>query len=414
MENQNTDRDPDVVSFVTFKGLRNEVTPERFEMGDLARADNIDIDMSGRIGRRKGSSLLVAGAAHSLWSDDEDTVCFFGQGNTLYSMSPTLVPTPVTQLLSGGRISFTKVNDRTYFTNAVDTGVIEQGAARSWGVVPPTLPGVNFSVGNMNAGTYQYTMTFVRSDGQESGAPMPGLFQIVADGGSVEFVNIPVSTDPDVVAKNIYMSPPNGEQLFMALVLANSITQASYANDATELTVPIESLFLTNAPPGQLVAFYRSRMWVAVGDTLYPSKEFDYERFDPREYIQMDGRITLLAPMTDKEITDAGRSSGFFVGTEKSCGVLVGSEPGQFQYVPKTSYGAIFGTLAYIDGSVFRDGSAGARPLPMWITPKGAVVGLPEMLITNLTVSKFRFPVGKQGAAVYLDSPNRYIATSFD
>lgn len=411
-DNQTTERDPDVVSYTAWTGLRNEVTPERFDQGDLAVADNIDIDQSGRIARRDGFTLQIAGPAHSIWSDREQSVCFFAQGNVLYSLNETLVPSQVTALQAATQLSFEKVNDRTYFTNGVDTGVIEQGAARSWGVVPPTLPGVNVSVGSLTCGTYQFTMTYVRDDGQESGAPMAAIVQVEADGAGLDFFGIPSSTDPTVVAKNIYLSPPNGEQMFLALVIANAQATASYTNDATELTVPLESEFLVPAPAGQIVAYYRGRMWVAVGNVLCPSQPFDYERFDLRDYLQLDGRITLLAAVTDKELTEAARSSGFFIGTDKSCGVLVGSNPEDFQYVPKTSYGAIPGCLTFVDGSLFQDGSAGARELPMWLTSLGVCVGMIDMTIKNLTRTRYSFPVGNQGAAVYLPEPNRFIATS--
>lgn len=412
-ENQDAERDQDVVAYSSFSGLRNDVTRERFSAGDLEVADNIDIDVSGRISRRDGFTLQQAGATHSLWADPQQTICLYAQGNVLYSMSTNSEKTALVALKSATPISYFKVNDRVYFSNGVDTGVIEQGAVRSWGVVPPTLPAITMGVGQMPAGTYQVTMTYVRTDGQESGAPEAAIVQMAADGGSLQFSNIPVSADPDVIAKNIYISPTNGEQLMLALVLANAATTASYANDATELDVPLESQFLVAAPAGQIVSFYRGRMWVAVGDLLLPSQPFDYERFDLREYIPMDGRITLLGPVTDKEMfADSARSSGFYIGTDRSCGILVGADPSDFKYIPKMNYGAVPGSMAMVDGSLFQDGSAGARELPVWLTTQGICVGMVDFTIKNLTRTRFNFDVGQQGAAVFLTDPNRFIATS--
>ena len=63
------ERDRDVVTYVAFNGLRNDVSSERFDIGDLEVADNIDIDKTGRIARRAGYTSVTAGAAHSLWAD---------------------------------------------------------------------------------------------------------------------------------------------------------------------------------------------------------------------------------------------------------------------------------------------------------------------------------------------------------
>lgn len=412
-DNQEPQRDQDVVAYTVFNGLRNDVSPERFSAGDLEVADNIDIDKTGRVARRAGYTQQVAGATHSLWSNPQGTLCFFAQGNVLRQLNADYSSTPVVTLSNGDPIWFEQVNDRVYFSNGTDTGVIEQGgAARSWGVAPPALPDVVLGTGNMFAGTYLFTMTWLCDDGQESGATTAATVQIPADGGAITFTNLPIPTDSRVVAKAIYLTMPNGEDLFQALVLPASAARATYANDTLELNLPCDSLLLQAAPPGQIVAYYRGRMWVAQGDVLYPSEPFAYERFDPRANLQLDGRITMLAALTDKELYDTGKNSGFFIGTDRSCGVLVGSSPEDFQYVPKTSYGAIFGAMDKIDGSVFQDGSTGAMELPAWLTTDGICVGMPGMTIRNLTRTRYTFPVGTRGAGLFMPGPNRLILTN--
>ena len=172
--------------------------------------------------------------------------------------------------------------------------------------------------------------------------------------------------------------------------------------------------FLSPPPAGQLVGFHRGCLLVAKEEMLYPSEPYAYELFDHRRAIALDDRITLIASMEDKERPGEGegQNSGLFIGTERSCGVLIGKDPNGFQYIPKMDYGAIQGTLAYIDGSVFGDNKAGARPLPVWITTKGLCAGMPQMEIINLTRTKFTFPVGNYGASVFLPEGNRLIMTT--
>ena len=408
-DNQSLQRDEDVVVYSAFGGLRNDVTPERFSNTDLAFASNVDIDKSGRVFRRQGFTLQRAGAAHSLWADSTQTVCMFVSSGQLMQLHADMSATALAALRDGlSRTDFERVNDRVYFSNGTDTGVFENGAVRSWGLTSPMLPGVSPTVGAMPPGQYQFAMTWLRNDGQESGTGAAGVVA-VTDGGAA--FALPVSADPTVVGKVLYVSTCNGDQLFQAAVLPNAQTAFTYANDTTELSTGLETQFRQAPPAGQLIAWYRGRMFVAVGSVLFYSDPFAYELFDLRRYIDLDGRVTMLAPMTDKELSDAGRASGFFIGTDKSCGVLAGSDPDSFQYIPKTAYGAIPGALDYVDGALFRDGATSARPLPMWLSTQGVCVGMPDLQVHNLTRSRYGYAVAGQGAALFMDGPNRFIAT---
>jgi hypothetical protein len=263
----------------------------------------------------------------------------------------------------------------------------------------------------MPAGKYLFTMSWLRASGQESGAPLAGLIDLPVD-SAIEFT-LPVSTHPDVVGKILYLSPPNSEHMFEAAALANSLTSLAWQSDPSSLSEPITVQFMQPAPAGQLVAFFRGRMYVAVGDTLYRSEPYDYELFDLRRYVRLDGRITLLAPFSDKDRgSDASRDSGFFIGTDRSCGILAGTDADDVQYVPKTDYGAIFGALDYADGTLIGTGETGARMLPIWLTTQGICVGLPDLQIVNRTQARYDFPAAGRGAALFMPGPKRFIATA--
>lgn len=409
-ENQTLQRDPDVVTYEKFKGLRSDVTPERFDPEDLAVGLNIDIDKTGRISRRDGYTLALGGRAHSLWADELQEFCLFVAGTSLMRLSPTFTAQSLAALTSPERMSFARVSERIYFTNGIDTGVIERDArVRSWGLPVPPLPVPTLTVGQMPAGLYQFALTQLRDDGQESGAARAGTIE-VPDGAGLDFALPPAA--PEAVARVLYLSTPNGEVLYVAAQLDAQASSYRYTGDTLELNLPLTTQFLQAAPAGQLIAYYRGRMYVAVGDVLYPSSAFGYELFDVREYVPLDGRITMLAPMTDREQAERGMASGFFLGTDRSCGVLIGNAPGDFQYVPKADYGAIPGALAYVDGALFGDDSLGARPLPVWLTTQGLCVGMPDMAIRNLTRSHYTFAAAGLGAALFMPGPNRFIATA--
>lgn len=415
MAAQNTqfspDRDKDAVVYAVFDGLRNDVSPERFELGDLAVADNVNIDKSGRLTRRGGSTLIAGGARHSLWADELQEVCLLVTGGQLHRVNPDLSSTAVAALADGlSPVSYTRVSDRVYFANGRDTGIFEAGAVRSWGMPVAPLPSAAAAFGQMSAGTYQFAMTWLRTDGQESGCMQAGQITLGA-GGGITF-STPAAAPAGVVAALLYVSPANSDVLLFAgqVVPGGSLL---WQRDPSELSLPLATQSLSPPPAGHLVAYYRGHLFVAVGDTIFMSQPYAYELFDLRRYLQLDGRITLLAPFMDKERSIAsGDASGFFIGTDRSMGVMSGTDPDNFQYVPKVDYGAVQGTLQYVDGSLVRDGGAGARKLPMWLSAKGVCIGLPDLLINNLTRSRFSFDAGGQGAAIFMPNPNRFIATS--
>lgn len=404
------ERDPDLVAYSAFSGVRNDVTPERFDPNDLYSGDNIDIDKSGGISRRGGFVKRSATATHSVWGDN-GALGFCVQGSTLKQIAADYT---LTTVLSGltllQRMAYAKVNDQVFLTNSQVAKIFEAGAIRSWGLTPPSLPSVAVGVGYMPAGAYQYVTTYVRNDGQESGAVAAARVTVPAN-GKLTFTLIP-SADPGVVQQNVYLSTSNGDVLYLALEVAASITTATYNGDCTEFNYELKTQFFSPPPAGQVIGYYRSRMFVAVNDVIYPSEPFAYELFDLRNYIPMNGRVTMIAPMEDKELYERGHNSGLFLGTDRSCGVLVGNDPDTFQYVPKTDYGAVLGALDYMDGSLFGDGSAGARQLPAWLTQQGICVGTPGLEIKNLTRTRFTFTSEVQGAALFRPGPNQLIAVS--
>ncbi len=440
------------MEFRAFTGIRNDRPVERFDPNDLSVAQNIDIDNSGAISRRPGYTLRAAGAKHSLWSDDDETIVLYVSGTSLMRLNADLSGTVLmTGLTAGLRMAYWKALDRVYFTNGQQSGVLDNGTVRSWGLAVPPQPSVSIIAGAMPAGSYQYTVTYFRNDGQESGAALAGKIDITATGSlqpyspvpnqyglhggpvyvgqssggqpaatysatPAEIINdsgigglmfsLPVSSDPTVVSKGIYISTRNSEVMYLAMVVPNSAASASYTESTAELNLPLVTQFLTPPPAGHIVRDYRGVMYVASGDTIYPSEEYAYELFDSRKGIPLNGRVTLVEAMDNTD------GNGLFIGTDRACGILAGNGIADFEYVPKMNYGAIEGASVRVDGSLYGDDSAGARILPMWLTTQGICVGLPNMEIHNLTRTRYRIAASGKGSGVFLPGPNRLILTA--
>ncbi len=348
--------------FKSFAGLRNTVALERFDPSDLVIARNLDIDESGRLFRRDGyTSMLGAVGAHSLSAEGD--LATFVQGTSLKRLWPDYSTTVLRSVTADLVVRYQSVIGRTYYSNGVENGVIEGGASRSWGITPPSSAGVaTASAGMLPAGRYQWTMTFVRFDGQESGALVTGAIDL-PDNSGISFSNLPVSSDTDIAYKVLYLTPTNGEVFYEALTVLAAATTASYINDGVELTRPLETLHLKEPPAGNVLGYYRGHMLVAVGAFLFYSKPYAYELFDLRDYLNFDGAITLIAPVED----------GIYVCTQTHHYWLPGLTPAEWSLNVKAVTGAIPGSLTYVEGRDVGEGRDGR--VALWLSQAGTCMG---------------------------------------
>jgi hypothetical protein len=101
-----------------FTGGIDNINPVRSLAPDTLReAVGIDIDNIGNAETHPGLTTEVAGAAHSLWSNQAGTISLFAKGTSLYSdiSSPSVIDT----IASGRPLSFDEINDEIYYSNGI-------------------------------------------------------------------------------------------------------------------------------------------------------------------------------------------------------------------------------------------------------------------------------------------------------
>lgn len=378
--------DKDVATFSQFKGLRNTVGPESFEIGDLEAALNVDVTDELRVRRRRGYGAFVAGAYHSLFANGEVMVAV--TGTSLVRITPEGVSSTLrTGLTSGARLAYSAVGDRIYYSNRTQTGCVQAGVHRSWGLdIPTSQPTASVVGGSMQPGTYQYALTYVRDDGQESGTGLAGSVTLRSRGG-IRFDAIPVSADPTVTAKRLYISPPDGDAMYYALGLHASDTSATVYS-ARDGTMILATQFKGPPPAGTCLAHYNGHALVAVGNRLYFSEPYAPELFDLRRGYRFSSPITLVAPVDD----------GLYLGIETEVIFLEGRDVTELVYRPRCDYGAILGTLAYCSADDINKNTQGRAAV--FATTQGVCAGFNGGQIVNLTQERFNYPVTKRGAAV--------------
>lgn len=391
------------IEFQAFAGLRNNTAAERLDLKDLQVAENVDIDDTGRIVRRLGKTSRLAGATHSIWSPDK-SICLAVQGTTLKRVRATgtasySLSTLRAGLTSGARMSYWAVNGAVYYSNGFETGIVQDGASRSWGLENPIgQPGATRIGGYLPAGRYQFALTYRRNDGQESGTGIAGTIDLASKGG-IRFTGIPVSSDATVSHKVVYLTATNDELLYRAMVIANADTSAEYRNEGYDLRIPLKTQFGETAPAGQFVAWYRGHMLVASGSVLWRSMPFRHELFMlDKAFNVFAADINLLAPVND----------GVYIGADKTY-FLSGKSPDAWGLNRVAEYGAIPGTASY---PVAEAGYAGEGIVALWASERGHCAGGDGGAFRNLTESRFSYPTAQRGAGIMrqLKGLNQYLA----
>ncbi len=370
-----------------FLGLRNNVPADRFALGDLTAATNVDIDDAKRIARRTGySAAVLAGAYKSVWSNGAVALAVRSE-TELIGISPAYVASVLRSGLTPGLdMSYTAPAGAVYYSNGLETGVVQDGRSRSWGLTVPTVPVATETGGVLPAGLYQYAVAYRRADGQISGTLRAGVIALTL--GGLQLSDISVSSDPDVVDKLVYCSRADGDTLYLVGVLPAATTTFSYRL-YSDATVVLQTQHLLPAPAGQLVDSFSGRTLVAAGGTLYYSEPYAPELFDLRKNYRLGAHITVLAALDD----------GVYVGTETQLLWMGGAVPEKWDVTPKLSYGAIRGTSAVCSRDMIDDG-ASDEFCAFFATTQGLCIGLGDGTVTNLTQSRFSYPIQERGAAV--------------
>jgi len=382
--------DEDLREHRDFTGLRNNVGAAGFDLGDLEVGLNVDIDDKGFLLRRKGhSAVVVAGVDRDLFA--AGSMCLGVGSNALKQILPDWSTIVLRTGLTPSRpLTYAAIGARVYYANGVDIGAVENGLHRSWGLAVPDFPVMAFVGGALRAGSYQVALTYLRADGQESGARISIVAHLVASDGGFE-LTLPVSTDPSVTHKTVYATARDGETLYRYAVVDNAVPTFAVREERPG-TVALATQFLV--PPNSLgtidhIAYANGRMLVAVGSRLYCSEPYAPELFDPRKSWPFLDAITMVAPLED----------GTWLGTKSQVIWLPNAEPEKWNFILKAPYGVIPGT-AYEDSlASVGDGSGKGRAV-FFATTQGLCVGASGGQMSNFTEGRFQYPMQERGAGI--------------
>lgn len=384
------------VTFSAFAGINNVLPPERIRAVptktdatcELVTASNVDIDNSGRLSRRAGTTQLVADSAHSLWSNGD--LCLYVTGNRLMQLRPDFTTaTLAAGLVPDLPVSYTEIAGSVYWSNGQQSGSFVNGRGRPWGMPVPELPGIEPIFGSLTAGDYQIVLTYRRADGEESGAGMAERISLPDNGGLRVTWSIPA--DPGIAEVVIYLTEPNGETLYQAFVAPAANGNADILS--AQLALPCNSQWLDAPPPGQCLAAHRGRIYIASGAFLYATTALGYSLCDLRDYLALDNtRIAFLVSV----------EHGLFIGTEKAVYFLAGDRLEELSLKVVVDAPAVARSAVNADGAlVTGDASLSGQVVALFATDIGVYLGSGDGSVSNMTTGRYRFDATPTGAAIF-------------
>lgn len=383
------------VPFKGFRSINNVDATFTKEFTDLERATNCDLDNKTRLRRRKGETLLFAGDTHSVFSND--AFALYRQGTSLYRLKDDFTGGVVikTGLTAGARMACMGIpGGRVFMSDGFFKGWTDGHDVHVWGIDPPSpAPVMVATSGRMPQGKYQVALTYLRKDGEESGAVRTALFE---GSGGIAFSSIPVSADPDVTEKCIYIARPGGKKRFRAMRIANATTSATYSGNALDTTIELKTQFMGPPPAGTILGWQHGRALVGYDCFLHHSEAWRPELFKPDSYTAFTSAVRMIAPL----------KGGVWVGTASEVAFLRGADIAAAEYELKARTAVMRGSVDYINGSRLLKGVPGIAAV--FTTEQGVCAGTEDGELVDITGDYYKPATAARGAALTRNTAGNY------
>lgn len=390
-----------------FAGINNRESAERISAGwvnkdprsqssqltaELVSAVNIDIDDSGKLITRSGTTLRLAGSYTSLWSDGRVTLAV--SGGSLKRIWPDFTTTTLRTNI-GPDVRYISLDDRVYWSDGLNScGVIDSGIARTWGIDHVPVKALTAISGTLRAGAYGVLLTAERGDGQESGATI-AQFITVNDGGGVT-ATWDTPADASVERVNMYVTDQNSTTFYLVGSEVASVGTHSYTGGSLGRT--LDTQWLEPPQPCTHITDFRGRIYTAVGEYVFASTVFGYELFDLRDYHTIDGyRITMLAAL----------DTGIFVGTDIGLYFLKGDNFDDFELQTIRFVGVVPGSEVFVDGfDVTGKPEFSGKTVVMFTSTGGMMVGLDDGVVVDMASDRYQIQTANKACAVFVNNTN--------
>lgn len=338
------------------RGVDNISLDQSVPADALRSVVNADILDDGAVRLRPGSTLRVAGNAHSAWGYADRLYAVVDGVLTAYTkdLAGVLTGTALRTGMSPDLpVSYLGIANDVYYTNNAVSGKIASGVHRPWGVERPTGQPVLAALtsGALHAGRYQVGVTFVDNLGEESGTGPLTPVQVAA-GGGIQLSLIPQPANATVSKVRVYVSEANGEVLYRYADVAVGTTSLNIARSAT-LGKVLDTQFLFPPVPGIALESFNGRIYIARSNLVFYTDALRYGAMRQTNYFAFENEVRLIK---------AG-ATGLWVATAADTHLLLGTGPENMQLTTPLSRGAVRGSAVDLPNGRM-----------MWVSSGGPVV----------------------------------------
>lgn len=170
----------------------------------------------------------------------------------------------------------------------------------------------------------------------------------------------------------------------------NGAVIGEYHNGQASLFPTTDKPFKTILPAGNAIAYFKGRLYVFRGNTLWISDVKPYNRTDLRYgFKQFPAKGVTIAPTID----------GIYAATEKAVYWLGGTNPLKMTLRQVSDRPGIDAPVQFVEADRFK-GIDFDGIVPVITTIDGISAGLPGGTLLNLTNDRYIMPTGTQGAAM--------------
>lgn len=363
-------------------GINNRSRPQDLGEGELRDAVNVDIYDKGNIRRRDGYVSRLAGG-HSLWSHPDIDYGLYVTGGELKHISRDLVATTI-RTVGPTWVSYAELNGDVYWVNGLQAGKVSDGADARFGIPIPAAPVVSaISYGGMFEGSYEVVLTAV-IDGEEGGASLGGIVEVPAN-GAIQ-VTLP---QPDVDSIRIYVSPFDGDALYLAADVPIGVTSYLVSNTGRQ---ELKTRYGGPPPAGKHICHHKGILYIADGKHIYHSDPYYHGLFNRRHgFLSVPFAVTGMVAVED----------GMFIGTEKRTFFMQGTSPVASNLLSASDRGMVAYSQTNIPNHLFGAQDISSAFCAAWWDDEGVLcVGRNGGIIQRITENRVAITEKAQSASI--------------
>ena len=342
------------------KGIQNLYDPAMTPKGAVVEANNVLIESDGSVIPRAGYAPVTTNV-HSLFKHNG---VVYGLYNGLVCELYESTARPLTNTAVTGKVTWGVLNGEPVLTNSTILARVSGGQVKQLGVeMPvPTSPSAASPTLPLNAPAGEYAISFVNEDGEEGPLSPLGTAFLPPTEATVVGTRIYAPTSTTTYEGGVASSVSGG-----ALYLVGS----SGAGANAPIGMPAETMNKARMPGGDFVRYWRGRLLVARGRTLYFSDPLRYGLYDQsRGFVTFEAKIDFIESI----------ETGIFVAL-RNIGVvfLAGDSPEKWERRLVDVVTAQPGASGLVPTALM-DLKLQQKPewVAVWMTNKGFALGLPS------------------------------------